>query len=85
MRTTVDLPDDLVRVAKARAVERGESLKELLTRAVIHELGLPASGRRPARVTLPLVGRDDEPKVNVTNADIEAVLATEDAEKYGGR
>ena len=85
MRTTVDLPDDLMRVAKTRAAERGESLKELLTRAVIHELGLPVSGRRPARVTLPLVGRDDEPKVTVTNADIEAALATEDAEKYGGR
>ena len=41
MRTTVDMPPTLMRAAKARAAEHGESLKDLVNRAVAHELGLP--------------------------------------------
>jgi hypothetical protein len=37
------------------------------------------------RVVLPLVGRDSEPRVIVTNADIDEALAAEDAERYDGR
>jgi hypothetical protein len=85
MRTTVDLPAELMRAAKSRAAERGESLKDLFARAVAHELGLMAGRRAGGRVVLPLVGRDSEPKVNVTNADIEEALAAEDAERYDGR
>ena len=85
MRTTIDLPDDLMRAAKSRAAERGESLKELFARAVAHELGVMA-GRRPSgRVVLPLVGHRSAPRVSVTNADIEDALAAEDAERYRGR
>lgn len=85
MRTTVDLSNDLMRAAKSRAAERGESLKELFARAVAHELGLSASRRGSGRVVLPLVGRDSEPTVNVTNTDIEETLAAEDTERYDGR
>jgi hypothetical protein len=37
MRTTVDIPDHLLRRAKAAALE-GKSLKAFLTEAVVHEL-----------------------------------------------
>lgn len=86
MRTTVDLPDDLMRAVKSRAAERGERLKDMFARALARELGLP-TGRRAsgAWVVLPLVGSDAEPKVGVTNVDIEAALAAEDAERYAGR
>ena len=85
MRTTVDLPFDLMRAAKSRAAERGESLKDLFARAIAHELGLPTGRRGSERVVLPLVGRDAEPRVSVINADIEAALAAEEAERYDGR
>lgn len=84
MRTTIDLPVELMRAAKARAALRGESLKEFFTRAIAHEVGLPAGRRGTTRVTLPLVG-GGEPTIDVTNADIEAALAAEDANRYGGR
>ena len=84
MRTTVSLPDDLMRAAKARAAEHGESLKDLLTRAVAREVRVHAGRPRSARVVLPLVGGDG-PAIDVTNADIEAALADEDADRYGGR
>lgn len=42
MRTTVDLPDDLMKRAKIRAVEEGISLKDLFIRALKSELDLAA-------------------------------------------
>jgi hypothetical protein len=85
MRTTVDLSDDLMRAAKTQAAERGERLKDLFTRALARELGLPTGRREGTQVRLPLVGRDAEPRVDVTNVDIEAALRTEEAERYAAR
>lgn len=83
MRTTVDVPDALMRAAKARAADRGESLKDLVNRALAHELGLPSvPKRKTGRVTLPLVARDAAPAVHVTNDDIATALEAEDIERY---
>ena len=81
MRTTVDLPPNLMRAAKARAAEEGESLKDLLTRAVAREVGMPATAReKTGRVTLPLIARDASPTVLVTNEDIADALDAQDVE-----
>ena len=86
MRTTIDLPPALMRAAKARAAEHGESLKDLVSRAVAHEIGLPsAPGGKSGRVTLPLIARDATPSVLVTNEDIADALDDEDAERHVGR
>jgi hypothetical protein len=83
MRTTIDMPDALMRAAKARAAERGESLKDLVNRALAHELGLPSGAtRKTGRVTLPLLARDAAPAVLVTNDDIADALEAEDIERY---
>jgi hypothetical protein len=83
MRTTIDMPDVLMRAAKARAAEHGESLKDLVNRALARELGLPSAPQRKAgRVTLPLIARDASPAVLVTNDDIAAAFEAEDAERY---
>lgn len=83
MRTTIDLPDALMRAAKARAAEHGESLKDLVNRALAHELGLPSAPKRKAgRVALPLIARDASPAVLVTNDDIAAALEADDVERY---
>lgn len=83
MRTTIDMPDALMRAAKARAAEHGESLKDLVNRALAHELGLSsAPKRKTGRVMLPLVARDAAPAVLVTNDDIAAALEAEDVERY---
>jgi len=84
MRTTIELPPELFRRAKARAVERGETLKTLLTRAVAAELGHAHS--RPtarARVGLPLFGNPEGPTVHVRAADLERELAREDVLHVG--
>jgi hypothetical protein len=83
MRTSIDMPPTLMRAAKARAAEQGESLKDLVTRAVAHEVGLPATSKGKAgRVTLPLIARDATPAILVTNEDIADALDAEDVERY---
>jgi hypothetical protein len=83
MRTTIDIPPALMRAAKARAAEQGESLKDLVNRAVAHEVGVPAVPKGKAgRVALPLIGRDATPTILVTNEDIEDAFGAEDAERF---
>jgi hypothetical protein len=84
MRTTVELPPDLMRAAKARSAESGESLKALLTRAVAAELGNePSRSAARARVTLPLFGAASGPRARPSSADLERALADADAAHAG--
>ena len=77
------MPDALMRAAKARAADRGESLKDLVNRALAHELGLPSVPKqKTGRVTLPLIARDAAPTVLVTSDDIADALDAEDVERY---
>ena len=86
MRTTIDMPPTLMRAAKARAAEHGESLKDLVNRAVAHEVGLPATpdGKR-GRVSLPLIARDARPTVLVTNENIADAFDAEDIERHAAK
>jgi hypothetical protein len=78
MRTTVELPSDLMRQAKAHAAARGESLKALLTRAVTSELGKSRHSRAPAtNVRLPLFGKAGKP-IAVSKQDSDRALANDD-------
>jgi len=80
MRTTVELPPDLMRAAKARSAESGESLKALLTRAVAAELGSrPVRPGARERVTLPLFGAVSGRRARPSNVDLERALADADA------
>ncbi|HEY2078648.1 MAG TPA: hypothetical protein VGH53_20135 [Streptosporangiaceae bacterium] len=86
MRTTIDLPPTLMRAAKARAAQDGESLKDLVNRAVAREVGLPAAPTgKTGRVTLPLIARDATPSVLVTSDDIAGALDAEDVEKFASQ
>lgn len=79
MRTTVELPPELMKQAKARAAARGESFKTLLTRAVASELGKARHSRENgSRVKLPLFGDATRKRVKVSNEDIARALAEDD-------
>lgn len=68
-----------------RAAARGESLKALLTRAVVAELrdGTGEPGRQ--RVELPLFGDPQAPPVDLSGSDLARLLADDDANLAGGR
>jgi hypothetical protein len=86
MRTTIDMPPALMRAAKARAAEQGESLKDLVNRAVAHEVGLPSAPKgKTGHVTLPLIARGATPTVLVTSDDIEDAFGAEDVERYAAQ
>lgn len=59
MKTTLDLPDDLVRAVKIRAVEENRKLKDviadLLRRGLAQKRGMAATATH-RRLKLPLVG-----------------------------
>lgn len=44
MKTTIDLPDDLLRAAKIRAVESNVTLKDLIAQALRSALAAPNAG-----------------------------------------
>ena len=79
MRTTVDLPDDLFRSAKALSSLRGISLKALITRALEHELESATVRIRPRRVTFPIVPSTRPGSVCVSSDRIARILEAEDA------
>jgi plasmid stability protein len=82
MKTTLELPDDLMRKIKIRAVNEDRRLKdvvaELLRRGLAAEEGSAVSERR---ISLPLIvtGRPANPEDEVTPERIAEILAEEDA------
>ena len=58
MKTTIDLPEDLVREMKFRAVREGRKLREVAEEVFRRGLAAPASSRGPGgrhRVQLPII------------------------------
>jgi hypothetical protein len=53
MRTTVDLPDELLRRAKATAALRGQKLKDLIEEALRRTLSPSGEGKQAEEATLP--------------------------------
>jgi len=83
MKTTLDLPDELVRAVKIRAVEENRKLKDtvadLLKRGLAQERGLPTAVRN--RLKLPLVECVHEalPGEEMTPERVSEVLLEEEA------
>lgn len=60
MRTTVDIPDDLLRRAKVRAAERGIKLKDVFTAGLEKELSIdePKTKGRHRPIPVRIEGKD---------------------------
>lgn len=87
MRTTIDLPDQLLRQAKSRAALSGMSLKDLITRFI--ERGLRQDTEQPVvrqrRPELPeIIAARGRRMPLLSNAETQAILDTEDAEAEHG-
>ena len=60
MRTTLDLPDPILRNLKIQAAQSGKSLKALLNELILRAMAMPAShapGSQPLPPVLPVLGR----------------------------
>ena len=86
MRTSLEIPDPVFRAAKRLALERNTTLKNLVTEGL--QRLLEASGERQSSMApdsrrLPKVRPEGEGTYPMSNADIDAILAEEEAASYG--
>jgi hypothetical protein len=85
MRTTLDLPDPLLRELKSRAAQNGQSLKSLLNELIQRALRLPPMPDPGPQNTsdLPILKRlqQEQPVAAQTNEQFEDPLLQEDIEK----
>jgi hypothetical protein len=84
MRTTLDLPDELLKRAKIEAVERGTSLREIVGAALERELGrAPESTRARKRARFPIFDSKTPGALRLSNADIAKLESDEDRRRHG--
>jgi plasmid stability protein len=69
MKTTLDLPDDLMRQVKIRAVHEQKKLKDAIAEFI--RKGMAAGKNRPAKMPKPVRLRGGP----MTTAEIEAAIA----------
>ena len=84
MKTTVDLPAELVRAIKIRAIEENRKLKEMIAELLRRGLGDGSSTEQKSvarRVRLPLVQTAHlaKPEEEVTPERVAAILLDEDS------
>lgn len=75
MRTTLDLPDDVLRRAKIEAVERGSTLRQLVIDALRREMAVSERPRK--RLTRPPVKLSPDAPLRRLNPDAVKRLDTE--------
>lgn len=86
MRTTIDIPDHLLRHAKAAASLDGKTLKTFVTEAL--EAKVATAGRMAPpgrRANLPLVPSKAPGSVKLDGDTVARLLETEDLNAPGGR
>lgn len=80
MRTTIELPDPLFRSARAAALERGVTLKELFTEALDRALRTPVRGvKRMDRP--PIAGGAGGEVPSRSNKELAEILGDEELSK----
>jgi hypothetical protein len=84
MRTTIDIPEPLLRRAKAAASLDGKSLRAYVTEALEQHVTHSALGGTGRRVSLPLVPSNTPGALRITEDSLARVLADEE-ERAAGR
>jgi plasmid stability protein len=86
MKTTLDLPDDLVREVKIRAVKENRKLKDTIADLLRQALSPRSARRVRRRVTLPLVvcAHRAPPGEEMTPERVARVLLQEESEAARG-
>lgn len=81
MKTTIELPDDLVRRAKQEASRRGIPLRQLVEDALRASLLPRRRGAAAFRLEVPIVTGDAPPAVDVADRDALYDLMERDARR----
>ncbi len=88
MKTTLELPDELMREVKIRAVNENRRIKDVVADALRRGLAQegPAPARVRQRVQLPLVEcvHEAHPDDEMTPDRVATILLSEEAEAFSG-
>ena len=85
MRTTIDVPDHILRQAKAAASLQGKSLKTFVTEALEERVAGATGMGSGRRVRFPLVPSSRPGSVDLSSDDISRILEAEDSGVPAGR
>ena len=73
MKTTIDLPDDLLRAVKIRAAQQGRTLRELVSEYIASGLATPPGQVQRNAVAFPVIPTAaDAPIASMSRAQIVA-------------
>lgn len=86
MKTTLDLPDELMREIKVKAAREDRRLRDLVAELLRDGLAAQSHGEIRHRVKLPLIktSRPAAPGQELTPDRIAEILIEQEAEWYGG-
>jgi hypothetical protein len=86
MKTTLDLPADLIKAVKLRAVEDNRKLKDAVADLLRRGMATQAPKRRRKRVRLPLVrcAHSAQPGEEITPERASAILLEQESEAQRG-
>jgi plasmid stability protein len=87
VKTTIELPDDLIREIKVRAAREDRKLKDLIADLLRRGLAANESSRDVRhRVKLPLIhGQPPDPGEEVTPERMKQILLDEEVARYSSR
>ena len=84
MRTTLDLPDDLLKRAKIEAVQRGTSLRDIVASALEREFSRPSDPtKKQKRTKFPIFASAAPGSLRLSGAGIAKMENDEDARRHG--
>lgn len=85
MRTTLDLPDSVLRSLKIQAAQSGVSLKALLNELILRAMAMPTGPLEVVEPTLPVLSRLENRQLEITrdlhNSDLADVQLQDDLDK----
>lgn len=84
MRTTLELPDELLKRAKVAAIERGSTLRQLVSDALARDLGVKAEAAlAPRRSRFPIFESKKPGKRKLGARAIAEMETAEDGRRHG--
>jgi hypothetical protein len=84
MRTTIDVPDEVLKQAKIAAVEHGLTLRELVAKALSRELSCLAAGSRAGqRAQFPIFRSRQPGALQATAQELAGLETAEEARRNG--
>jgi hypothetical protein len=73
MKTTIDIPDELIRAVKIRAAQQGRTVRELVSEYIASGLNTPPAQQQRDAVAFPVIPTAaDAPIATMTRAQIVA-------------